>query len=428
MTDSPNSPTGSVRRHGRNISTPLMRRSTKGPLDAVDDPLGEPASKSPVDPESASASARTPSGKGPVSPPPAGLPHRLKTGIDLRFLQDPNLYHPLPTSDVATAFWDSTQQPPPGTALAGLLKGGHFRRAADGAVNELRRCSSDDTTQILKLLYTRFACLVLVSRPDIAAQEALPLLDFLARNAGGANDVTTVVPWELRLLLVRLQSVGAQDGGRRGIMGLYTLAAEARVHAKESDQDENLLQLWRQRLDDLGLRVADALVEMGELETANRHLDTLSPPHTVDDITYRKALLKARVGDVDGAQACINNLSDTKQQKKLHALLKMADGEVAQAADSWQSQHESDASALDANNWAVSMLYTGRITTAYEVFEKLANDHSGFPALLFNLGTVYELCTERAVERKSALAQSMAAKPPSPDCGGWEKATFDFKL
>ncbi|KAI6803817.1 hypothetical protein KC356_g3367 [Hortaea werneckii] len=426
MTDAPKSPTGSVRRHGRNISTPLMRRSTKGPLDAVDDPLGAPASNSPA--ASESAAAQTTSNKEPVSSPPSELPHRPRASIDLRFLQDPNLYHPLPTSDVATAFWDSTQQPPPGTALADLLKSGHFRRAADGAVNELRRCSSDDVSQILKLLYTRFACLVLFSRPDIAAQEAQPLLDFLARNVGGANDVTTLMPWELRLLLVRLQSVGAQDGGRRGIMGLYTLAAEARTHAKPGDQDENETRLWRQRLHDLGLRVADALVEMGELETANRHLDTLSNPEMVDDITYRKALLKARVGDVDGAQACVNNLSDKKQQDKLNALLNMADGEVAQAADSWQSQHESDASAVGANNWAVSMLYTGHITTAYEVFEKLANDQSGFPALLFNLSTVYELCTERAVERKSALAQSMAAKAPSPDCGGWEKATFDFKL
>ncbi|KAI7271093.1 hypothetical protein KC345_g7285 [Hortaea werneckii] len=426
MADSPKSPTGSVRRHGRNISTPLMRRSTKWPLDAVDDPLGEPASNSPVSAEP--APAPTPSNKAPVSPSPSELPHRPKANIDLRFLQDPNLYHPLPTSDVATAFWDSTQQPPPGTALADLLKGGHFRRAADGAFNELRRCSSDDASQILKLLYTRFACLVLVSRPDIAAQEALPLLDFLARNVGGANDVTALVPWELRLLLVRLQSVGAQDGGRRGIMGLYTLAAEARTHVKQSDQDGNETQLWRQRLDDLGLRVADALVEMGELETANRHLDTLSSPHRLDDITYRKALLKARIGDVDGAQACVNNLSDDNQLQKLQALLKMANGEVAQAADSWQSQHDNDASALGANNWAVSMLYTGHITTAYEVFEKLANDQSGFPALLFNLSTVYELCTERAVERKSALAQFMAAKAPSPGCGGWEKATFDFKL
>ena len=57
----------------------------------------------------------------------------------------------------------------------------------------------------------------------------------------------------------------------------------ARVERKEDDA-----RLWSARLRDLGLRIADALVEMGELETANRHLDSL-PDSDTSHIIYRKA-------------------------------------------------------------------------------------------------------------------------------------------
>ncbi|KAK5128501.1 hypothetical protein LTR85_003169 [Meristemomyces frigidus] len=428
--DSPKSPPGSVRRHGRNISHPILRRSTKGPLDAADDPLaGAPASPSVLSPPEISSPTVSAEVQQAIStlPEPA-LAHRPKANVDLTFLQDPSIYHTLPTEDVAPPFIESEQRPPPGTPLADLLQHGHFRRAADRAAYDLVQCAPNDAEGLLQLLYTRLACLILISRPDLAAQEAASLSDLLARNPPVAKDIVPLIPWELRLLLVRLQSIGATDGGRRGIMALYGLAAEVRATLKQDNDDEVLRDVWPGRLRDLGLRVADALVEMGELETANRHLETLTDADE-EEIAYRRALLRIRVGDVTGARICVNSMRDESRKATFEVLLKVADGDFSDAADSWQDMDEQGPDyALIANNLAVCMLYTGHITSSRRILEDASAQLPGFSGLLFNLSTVYELCTERAIHLKAELAQTMAAKTPQPDTSGWEKTTLDFKL
>ncbi|KAK3637353.1 hypothetical protein LTR56_013703 [Elasticomyces elasticus] len=424
--ESPRSPPGSVRRHGRNISQPLVRRSTRGPLDAPDNPLDQPTA-SPIA-ELASPTTSSEEDRPPASTQASALSQKPKPNIDMRFLQDPANYHSLPTEDIAPPFLSSDQQPPPDTPLAELLNRGHFRRAAETAVTDLLQCQSDDPEQILQLLYTRLACLVLISRQDLAAQEAAPLTDMLARSPPSATDLVALIPWELRLVLVRLQSVATTDGGRRGIMALYALAGEARARQRQAHASGNKPEqdVWAERLRDLGLRVADALVEMGELETANRHLDGLSDVDA-DQVVYRKAMLRLRVGDVAGAQGFVDKLDHDSRKATLEVLLKIADGKDAVA--SWQSlleEHPDD--ALLANNLAVSMLYAGRITDARDLLQSTLNRSAAFTSILFNISTIYELCSERAVDHKMELTQTIAEKVPTAASGGWERAGFDFKL
>lgn len=334
------------------------------------------------------------------------------------------------TEDIASAFLNSIHRPPVETSLPDLLKGGHFRRAAEAALTAILQSPPTAAEHIFQLLYTRLACLVLIHRPDIAAAEALPLVELSARNLPGAQDIVDLVPWELRLLLVRVQSIGAADGGRRSIMALYALAGEVRANLRlaRKDDDESEIDLWRSRLCEVGLRVCDALVEMGELETATRHLDTLTDVDS-DELAYRKALLRLRVGDVAGSERCAQKLKDDIKRKCLEALLRVADGDHEDAVAKWQAliddhpDHEQF-----AFNAAVSLLYTGHIAAARDLLEDQAKNMSMSPTLLFNVSTVYELCTERATEKKTALIQQAAARQPDPASGGWERATFDFKL
>ena len=350
--------------------------------------------------------------------------------MDLSFLQDSGQYLQIPTDDVPDAFLNSPHQPPADTILADLLKHGHFRRAAEAALKELLECQPSDAKRIFELLYNRLACLVLISRLDFASHEAGPLIDFLARSPPGAEAVVLLIPWELRLLLVRLQSIAATDGGRRGIMSLYALAAEVRQHihdaklAKQNDQ----MELWSARLSDLGLRVADALVEMGELETATRHLDTLVGIEE-SEFAYRKALLRLRVGDLAGAQACIDQIQNEGRKASLAPLMQVAWGDITQAVDMWRGMEEADSTGgLTVTNLAVGLLYTGQIAQAKNLLEYLVQREPAFPGLLFNIATVYELCTERTMDRKAALVDSLAAREPRPDTGGFERANYEFKL
>lgn len=230
----------------------------------------------------------------------------------LRFLQDPRLYHQIPKDGIPRAFLESSQQPPADTSLPELLNHGHFRRAAESALQQLLQASGDDASLVLQFLYCRLACLTLITRLDIAADEALPLLDFISSSTSGVSEVLPLIPWPLRILLVKLQSVAAQDGGRRAIMTLYTLAGEVRTNIREArlSGDDTAVQTWSNRLSDLGLRVSDTLVEIGELETANRHLDTLVDVDK-DEVLSRKVLLHVRTGDIVAARECAQAVSDS---------------------------------------------------------------------------------------------------------------------
>ena len=213
-------------------------------------------------------------------------------------------------------------------------------------------------------------------------------------------------------------------------MALYALAAEARARIADAVDAgrEDELATWSGRLRDLGLRVADTLVEMGELETATRHLDTLVSVDG-DGLAYRKGLLRLRVGDVNGAQRSIDKVQDSTRKASLEALMKVANGYFAKAVHAGQSHlEENPDNALSASNLAVALLYTGNIAQARQVLERLAQDLPPFAGLMFNLGTVYELCTEHAMERKMDLARNTAGKAPAPNSGGWEMADFEFKL
>jgi len=193
-------------------------------------------------------------------------------------------------------------------------------------------------------------------------------------------------------------------------MALYVLAGETRAHLKQAhmDEDEREYTLWNERLRDLGLRVADALVEMGELETAERHLDSLTDVDLIE-VAYRKAMLGIHVGDIFGAEHYLDKqhkLGSDNKKATLEILLKMADGQ--DATSSWQDllRHHPD-DGMMANNFAVSSLYAGNIIDARRILERTFSRSPASASILFNINTVYELCSKRAIDHKGDLAHPL---------------------
>lgn len=227
------------------------------------------------------------------------------------FLLRPEIYHPLNSLKVHAAFRNSPKQPNPEAPLEELLASGHFRAAAIAAVQELTGVGAHgsvdptDSRRIFGLLYTRLACLTLIEETSLAAQEVKALEDL--------NDVRTyvdeatgehLVPWELRVLNVRLQALGFGDP-RRAVMSYHDLAREARDNiAKASRRRDNLArELWKARLHELGIQVAGALVEMGDLSGAMHHLETLRDRGD-GKMALSKALLWLQLGNADSAREC----------------------------------------------------------------------------------------------------------------------------
>lgn len=228
-------------------------------------------------------------------------------------------------------------------------------------------------------------------------------------------------------------------------MGYYDLAREARDSVLKADSPAEKT-LWRARLRECGIRVANVLVEMGELEGAGRHLSTLtSPASTAEsqetrEILTMEALIWLRVGDLRASRRCIAVASDlpppssptttthnAKIEGTLAALLKLAEGDYPAAVQAWTDLHFTYRDdAMITQNLAVCLLYMGRISEARDLLTELVGESTPFHALTFNLCTLYELCTERSRDRKVGLAERVAARGKGEV--GFEMEAGDFKL
>lgn len=216
---------------------------------------------------------------------------------------------------------------------------------------------------------------------------------------------------------MRLQGVGYGDG-KRSLGGYYNLAREVRSNVKETaDLDEK--KVWKERLKELGLFVANALIEMGDAGAAVRHLESLRPREGRDEtLEGRLALLYINLGNVDAAR---RYLSDTSAD--LRPLLSMADGNYADAAEEWEALPKSD---LTTQNLAVCLIYIGKMNHALGLLDQLVEKGRSFHALTFNLATVYELCSEKGSQRKADLVERVS-KGIEENAGG-ERSAVDFKL
>lgn len=319
---------------------------------------------------------------------PDGLPEKL--GKDLSFLLRHNIYHPLSHFEIPSPLRSEFIVLNPGEPLSSslgtlekVLAEGRFLMAAhfSGAILTSSLISPTEIRIIFSLFYTRLACLELSGNTILAAQESKALEDLNSAfyyldssldiaEADHEHDHAPehyhrhIVPWPLRVLAVRLQSIGFGDS-RRSIGGLYEIGLEARREIMRSETPESERELWKHRLADLGVRSVNALIEMGDLDAARRSLDSLSDSGTVTSSTkLRKALLCLRLGDLDAASRIFSDANESKEIAMLQPLLSMADGRYIDAVAEWRALHKDETrknQALVAQNLAVCLLYTGQL-------------------------------------------------------------------
>ncbi|KAL8862021.1 MAG: hypothetical protein Q9178_001476 [Gyalolechia marmorata] len=339
----------------------------------------------------------------------------------------------------------------PGAPLPELLRQGHYYRAALLAVSSLVADSDLRQKEVFELLYTRLACLTLINHTPLAAKECLALGDIHSPFYLSEDTGECILPWELRVLAVRLQTLAAGDA-RRGIQGYYDLAAYARRRIRGTSDSEGKI-MWKDRLRDLGLRIGNALVEIGDLEAGRRHFETLIEAVTNAEektvLSSWVAMLCLRMGDLKEARAWISTGDDDlepdeasliesprsakrSQSDVLKALLNMAEGDYDNAVTEWRSLLNGPHDVLAKQNLAVCLLYTGHLSETAQLLEELITENHAFYALTFNLATVYELSTEKARDRKMQLAERVAEGLRRNDAKAvgrrMEWGNVDFKL
>ncbi|KAF4968759.1 hypothetical protein FSARC_3888 [Fusarium sarcochroum] len=421
--------------HSRNksITKTRPRSSTKGPLDIDDDPLLTPHQPAPQRASTHRPRITSPHPRSSTGTPVSQLGEAKPK--DFSFLLRPEIYHPLTPLNVPVAFRDPQKQPDPEAPIEELLANGHFRAAAIAAVQELTGSGASgsidptNSKRIFELLYTRLACLTLIDATPLAAQEVKALEDL--NDIRKYVDETTgehLVPWELRVLNVRLQSLGFGDY-RRAVMSYHDLAREARdrITKAAAQHDNSAREVWKARLHDLGIQVAGALIELEDITGAASHLSTLRDRGD-GKMALTKALLWLHLGDADSARPCARQAAATDEntEKLITALCDMADGEYESALETWTELKESMEDEMIGVNTAVCLLYLGRIQEGQAILEGLVDSGLSSHTLLFNISTMYELCTEKHRNMKLKLTERVAGMEASP--AGWEKTNSDFKL
>ncbi|KAL2827061.1 hypothetical protein BDW59DRAFT_60031 [Aspergillus cavernicola] len=442
-------------KHGRNISkSSRPRSSTKGPLDQPEDPLeAEVSSVVRTSMIQCTGDHEMYTGASFSSLDPLA-PEELLSGLekDLSFLLRYDNYHSLSQVDIPHALRAEFFSPKSDEALASslgtlerLLAEGHFLLAAYlcGAVLTSPMVSHNEIKLIFALFYTRLACLELSGNTIIAAQESKALEDLSStfyyvdpkHKATEANDHQPVyprhiAPWPLRVLAIRLQSIGFGDS-RRGIGGLYEIGLEARREIMRPDLDPAEREIWRQRLSDLGIRTVNLLIEMGDLKAARRSLESLRQTEPANEVTrLRSVLLLLSIGNIDTArQLCVD--FDAAGDALFKPLLSMAEGRYDAAVLEWRAlldikDRKSD-DAIISQNLAVCLLYTGQLSDARQVLESLVQTPHSFSSLVFNLATVYELCSDKSVQLKHGLVEAIANQPVT-GYTNLDRLNAEFKL
>lgn len=222
----------------------------------------------------------------------------------------------------------------------------------------------------------RLASLTLINQTPLAGKESLALIDIHSPFYLSDDTGECILPWELRVLAVRLQALEAGDA-KRGVQGYFDLAVYARMRIKDSS-DAEVKGLWKDRLRDLGIRVGNALVETGDLEAGKRHFESLANATANAEEKKRLsswvAILCLLMGDLEAARAWTSSGDDDREggetateflpptkNDMLTPLLAMASGYYETAVSEWRALLDSPHAVLAKQNLAVCLLYTGHL-------------------------------------------------------------------
>lgn len=298
------------------------------------------------------------------------------------------------------------------------------------------------------LLALRYSCLELTGNGVLAAQESKALEDlnstFYYVNSPAGSEVGStsdkdqplsqhIMPFALRLQALRLQAIGFSDA-RRGVSALYDLGLECREHVASSFTTDHDRSIWVSRLEEIGIKVVNALIEMGDLDCASRTLASLKPsdPKHHSVWTMRMVLLHLKIGHITAAERMMQDLAETEARGMwLKPMLAFAEGRYEDASLAWEQCLEADSpveeAALINQNLAVAYLYSGHIEKTGEMMRRLLEEGNSFPGLLINLATLYELTSDRSRELKLDLANKIAKQKVKPNMN-WARTNAEFKL
>ncbi|KAK9479065.1 hypothetical protein V1514DRAFT_319388 [Lipomyces japonicus] len=161
-----------------------------------------------------------------------------------------------------------------------------------------------DHKRILHLWLLRLSSLCLLGLPASLEAEGQALQELTVSDLFRNIEGHSIVPWNLRLILIRTQT---QSNGQLGVAKYYGMAREARIESWKAREKKDIegLKLWKSRLQSCGIYVAAMLAHIKDFPAAFDHVNALYSSAVTESektqISQITALLCLESGD--GASA-----------------------------------------------------------------------------------------------------------------------------
>ncbi|ODQ66064.1 hypothetical protein NADFUDRAFT_46607 [Nadsonia fulvescens var. elongata DSM 6958] len=324
--------------------------------------------------------------------------------------------------------------------------------------NETGLFSISECIEIFNLWYIRLTCLVRTRYAKVFHEEARQLGDLSSEYLRIKGDPkaretgTSIVPWSLRIFVVKLQANGDSQAG---IARFYALAREARIEswkAKETKihsipiEEDNSREIcvsseiWDGRLRKLGVYIAATLIGMHDYTAAisllRQMYETLQDKinnmgeGTTDEIESNKAFLYEitqiigltylTIGDTLSAREWFNGMPQSANTRLNLAICSMADEdwaaaetaltlsdeEVGELLSERGESHVSQSKLLLAefiNNMSIVKLHQGHVDQSLELLGSIIEKGIVISNIIFNISTLLELQHENSSLAKAKL-------------------------
>ncbi|CAN6603558.1 hypothetical protein TRVA0_002S02850 [Trichomonascus vanleenenianus] len=338
--------------------------------------------------------------------------------MELDHLVNPRAFQPLPEFIVPPPFKVDPEQIA-SYDLTTLVERRLYIPAAHRARSELIETDPKDYKEVLRLWGLRIRALMKARLGAIAREECRVFGD-IGSDRYRLEDGTSVIPWDLRLVIVTIQASG---DNQISLAKYYVMAREARAEAYKSsvrDPKETVeglhysTQVWQDRLRNLGVMfVPAALIAIGDIAAAVDHLENLHETAEAQGqnefmprVAFALAMAHLQIGDTIAAREWFEKTESGKDSHFLSAVCANADADWAEAGSLLEKVEDKDRLEVQ-NNYAVTRVHEGKLVEAVEVLEKVLRNGGLYATVVYNLFSLYDLLQDMSKDRRRKLMEEL---------------------
>ncbi|BGP33303.1 hypothetical protein JCM10296v2_005099 [Rhodotorula toruloides] len=313
-----------------------------------------------------------------------------------------------------------------GKTLDQLIATHNWRGVARYCYDAITQSPPEQTVYILTHWLLRFQALIRLRLVQPLAAELASVTSLLPPSSCfGPVELTEpreadiplfhpAVPFEMHVLVASLPSLQGQQARSVELVAMLIRSCKEALWAAKHEGKEGDQRIWTDRVERVGVLLAELLAEVKASPSAFSLLSSASSPSPA--VLSALCRLNISAGDITSLERSLSSLpaeDPQRTRRRMHILRVVADGKYVEAEVDLRRIVDEDAEDVEARtNLAVVLLYLSRVQEATTLLTSLLSTHPHIaynsPTILFNLCTLFEISTEHATAKKVGLLRDAA--------------------